>query len=143
METVQRKKITDCKFNKSWLAPDGDTVNYYLVSLEGEAVAYTLGTKDQNATNDWLKIGETLTFEIKDVLKRKISKINPEYVANPTTLTKSPTSAYDAGVGAMVGNAITNAVNMVIAGKANVDELEVIAESICSISINLKNKFAR
>lgn len=141
IKKMETKKIQNFSFKNTWTAPNGDVVHYFIVNLEGEDQPYSLGTRQPQP--DFLKIGEELTFEVRDVLKRKIVKVDPEYANNPTTTSKTPTSAYDAGVGAMVGNAITNAVNLVIAGKATVEQLDVIAESICQISINLKNKFAR
>ena len=75
---------------------------------------------------------------IKDVLKRTITRVQNQEQSQ----TKTTTSTFDGGVGAMVGNAITNACNLVVAGKANLEEIEAIAEEICRISNSLKLKFS-
>jgi hypothetical protein len=43
----------------------------------------------------------------------------------------------------MVGNAITNAVSLIVAGKITLEEFESVAETICEISNRLKQKFSK
>jgi hypothetical protein len=133
---VQTKKIQKSAFTKTWNAPDGNTIYYHEVFFNGDEQPYVYGSKSKDP--DFLQAGEELSFMIKDVLKRTITRVQTQEQSQ----TKTTTSTYDGGVGAMVGNAITNAVNLVAAGKANVEDIEDIAEQICLISNSLKLKFS-
>lgn len=133
---VQTKKIQKCAFTKTWSAPDGNTIYYHEVFFNGDDQPYIYGSKSKEP--EFLQAGEELCFTIKDALKRTITRVQTQ--EQPQT--KTTTSSYDGGVGAMVGNAITNAVNLVVAGKANVEDIEDIAEQICLISNSLKLKFS-
>lgn len=132
---VQTKKIQKSAFTKFWNAPDGNTIYYHEVLFNGDEQPYVYGSKSKDP--DFLQAGEELSFTIKDALKRTIIRVQTEQ-----SQTKTTTSSYDGGVGAMVGNAITNAVNLVVAGKANLNELEMVAEEICRVSNSLKLKFS-
>jgi len=132
---VQTKKIQKSAFTKSWNAPDGNTIYYHEVLFNGDEQPYVYGSKSKDP--EFLQAGEELSFTIKDALKRTITRVQTQEQLQTKT-----TTSYDGGVGAMVGNAITNACNLVVAGKANLEEIEAIAEEICRISNSLKLKFS-
>ena len=131
---VQTKKIQKCSFTKTWNAPDGNTIYYHEVLFNGDEQPFVYASKQKEP--DFLQAGEELSFMIKDALKRTITRVQTEQKQTATS------TGFDPGVGAMVGNAITNACNLVVAGKAKLEEIEVIAEEICRISNNLKQKFS-
>lgn len=129
---IQTKKIEKCVFTNEWNAKDG-TIYYHNVNLEGETEPFNIGSKQKEP--DFLKAGQELSFKIKDEIKRTIVRVQQEQA-------KPMTGVNDFGVGAMVGNAITNAVTLIANGKVDIKDLETIARRICVISSTLKNEFA-
>lgn len=128
------KKITKSAFKSEWKGPNG-IVFYHDVWLDGDDKSWNIGSQSKDP--DFLKAGQTLMFDVKDAAKRSIKRAKPaEYSKG------GGGSSYDGGIGAMVGNAITNAVSMVCHGKADLKDLEKVAHRICEISIELKKEFS-
>jgi hypothetical protein len=130
---VETKKIEKVVFSNSWNAPDG-VLYYNNIFFEGEQNPYVIGSKSQEP--EFLKPGLMLSFTVKDPIKRSIARVQPP-------AEKSSAGSYDGGIGAMVGNSITNAINLIVAGKAELGQLESIAETICEVSVRLKSKFTK
>lgn len=130
---LQSKKIESFSFTNEWKSNDG-VIYYYNVNLKGETEPYKIGFKQKDP--DFLKIGEELTFKIKDALKRSIVRVQP-----PEQIAAKSGNAY--GVGAMVGNAITNATALIVAGKVNIEDFEAISKRICAISAKLNEKYSQ
>jgi hypothetical protein len=128
----QAKEIESFSFNNEWKSNDG-VIYYYNINLKGETEPYKIGFKQKDP--DFLKVGEELTYKIKDEIKRSIVRVQP-----PEQLAAKTGNAY--GVGAMVGNAITNATALIVAGKVDIKDFEAISRRICKISSELNQKYS-
>jgi len=143
---VETKKIQKVSFSNTWNAPDGP-IHYFQVLFENEQYPYTIGSK--SVQPDFLKEGAELMYQIKDASKRTIVRFIPKeepskiFSGNPNTPAKAFSGGSDASTGMMVGNAITNAVSLIVAGKITLEEFESVAETICEISNRLKQKFSK
>jgi hypothetical protein len=128
----QAKEIESFSFNNEWKSNDG-VIYYYNINLKGETEPYKIGFKQKDP--DFLKVGEELTYKIKDEIKRSIVRVQP-----PEQVAAKTGNAY--GVGAMVGNAITNATALIVAGKVDIKDFEAISKRICKISSELNQKYS-
>jgi hypothetical protein len=128
----QAKEIESFSFNNEWKSNDG-VIYYYNINLKGETEPYKIGFKTKDP--DFLKVGEELTYKIKDEIKRSIVRVLP-----PEQLAAKTGNAY--GVGARVGNAITNATALIVAGKVDIKDFEAISKRICKISSELNQKYS-
>lgn len=88
------------------------------------------GQVRHNTSNGSELVGKELTYTLE---KNKKNGWNIVPV-------KSKKQVNDQAVGMMVGNALTNAVTLVVAGKTG-DDLEGTARKICQISEKLKQEF--
>ncbi len=127
------KKITKSSFKSEWAGPNG-IIYYHEIFLEGDDKAWQIGAQAKEP--DFLNAGQTLTYEIKDAAKRSLKRVK----LLPPVGGNGGGGGYD-GVGAMVGNAITNAVTLIAHGKADIKDLEKVAHRICEVSMELKKQF--
>jgi hypothetical protein len=127
------KQIKKVEFKQAWNGPNGE-VFYHDVWLGEDAKAWNIGAKEKNP--DFLSVGKELTFEVKDAAKRSIKRVNPMPVFG-----KGGGGGFD-GTGAMVGNALTNAVTLIVHDKAELKDIEALAKRICQISLDLKTQFS-
>jgi hypothetical protein len=127
---AQTKKIEKCVFSNEWKGPNG-SLFFHALTLEGDNLPWNIASITKEP--DFLQPGKLLTFNVKDESKRTIQRVQPE--------NKAPQGGNDYGVGAMVGNAITNATALAAAGKINLNEIGEWAEIICDISMTLKSKY--
>jgi len=130
-------KIEKSEFSKEWKGDKG-TIYYHNVQFEGDRVVWNIGAKDKNPA--FLAEGSTLTYEVKDEAKKSIKRVQPE--GGGGFGGRSGGGSFD-GTGAMVGNAISNAVTLIAHGKAELKDLEKLAHRICEISVELKEHFTK
>lgn len=128
------KKITKSAFKSEWKGPNG-IVFYHEIWLDGDDKPWQIGSQTKDP--DFLQAGKTLEYEVKDAAKRSLKRAKPM----PGSFSGGSGGGGFDGTGAMVGNAITNAVTLVSHGKAELKDLEKLAHRICEISIELKKQF--
>lgn len=128
---TQTKKIEKCVFSNEWKGPKG-SLFFHALTLEGDALPWNIASIAKEP--DFLQPGKELAFTIKDESKRTITRVSAE--------TKVPhQGGNDFGIGAMVGNAITNATTLAAAGKIEMNTIGDWAEIICDISMKIKEKY--
>lgn len=124
-------KIKSVTFKNEWNNPKGGVLYYHEIELENGDKGQ-IGTKKPNP----FAIGDDLTYTIEQTEKgNKIKRVLGGFTGN----NYGPRSKND-NTGMMVGNAITNAVNLVCNGKVEIKDIEATAKRICQISIKLKSE---
>ena len=109
-------------------------VYYHSIKFEGDDVTYNIGSKDESA--DFLKVGQTLTYEVPDTTK-------------PNSIKRVKENPFGGGggykpdtVGITIGNALSNATLLVAHGAVQPADLEAAARNIAKIAFKLKEEFA-
>lgn len=148
MTYLNKGVIEEVSRSKSFQTRRGPKCN---VNLKIQGVVYTIPFRDPNAPEDKLpKVGQEISFSFQekqngDYLNREVDVKTLELgavVASPTPGSGSRSSGVD---GVVIGHAITNAVNMVLAS-GNVDpsvalfEVAHVAKDIIRLSHQLKEQ---
>lgn len=131
---MKKSKVQSFTMQDSWSNVHGTYWPHDVKFENGDEV--TFNKKSQNA----YAMGEEVVYTTTPTdygLKGKQHKL--EDFQAPGAAPQSKGKSFD-GTGAMVGNAITNAISMYNADKIGWDKVEASANEICEISKRLKTK---
>lgn len=130
---TKQAKILSSTFKTEWNNPKGGLIYYHDVVLEGEGdKAWNIGSQTKNP--DFLAVGQTLNFEVKDQAKRSIKRV----------MVEAPQQSGGGGysqVGVTVGAALNQAVQLVSNGKVEMKDLKSTAHRLVEIAFELKEEF--
>lgn len=130
--------IKTSTWSNTW-SKNGNNVEYHKITFEDDNTTYTIGSKDKNPS--FLSVGQVLHYENKDE-KGNIKRVEAPQTNGSGLGSSASFSGYD-GTGAMIGNALSNAVLLVCHGKVTLDQLEATAKRIAEISTKLKEEFSK
>ena len=128
---AESKKILSSNFKSEWLGPNGKLYYHEVTFAEGEK-PWQIGTKEMNPS--FLEAGKTLNFEVKDMAKRSIKRVQADAPAFSGGASKSGNKGY------AIGNALTNAVLLVAHGKVELKDLKATAKRILDIGTELEGE---
>lgn len=127
-------KITKSTFKNEWKGANG-TVFYHEVEIEGDG-AWQIGSKDKEP--DFLKVGQTLSYEVKDAAKRSITRVK-EFNGG---------GGFGVGgykpdtIGITVGAALNQTAQLVSAGVVKFEDFKKVAHRLTEVALELKEEFA-
>lgn len=131
---AESKKILSSNFKSEWKGPNG-TVNYHEVTFEEGEKPWQIGAKEKNPS--FLEAGKTLNFEVKDMAKRSIKRVQADA---PVSGGQSSGSGYSQ-VGVTVGAALNQAVTLVSHGVVEFKDLKKTAHRLVEVAFELKEEF--
>jgi hypothetical protein len=122
--------ISAVAFKSEWQGPKG-TLYYHDVTIDGKK--YNIGAQEK--LPNFLKVGETIWYEVTDEAKGKIKRVKAPDFQPSQGGGKQPYN----NRGQAIGNALTNATLLVCHGKVDIKDLGKTAERILEIAENLSN----
>jgi hypothetical protein len=151
MSDVKTGTVKSITFNKEW-GTGVKATNYYDVEFtngdKGSIGCKVKGSiKEGDTFNYTTDIGvDGVSLNIRRVYDKPFDNTQGSAPSNPNPASRPNIGGYktDPGVGAMVGNSISNAVNIINANdKYTLDDLMAIADTICEVSGKLKEKYSK
>ena len=128
-------KIKSVEFKSEWANPKGGVIYYHDIEFENGDKGQ-IGKKEKNS----LSVGDELTYTVESTPKGNKIKTVSNFTGGGNYSGKSKGGFKSDNTGMMVGNAITNATNLVCHGKVDIKDLESVAKRICEISMKLKKE---
>ena len=129
-----KSKITARTEAKKYEGKNG--VIYYRNYTLDNGTVVNLGSSDENPS--WGQLGQEL--EVIENGTDNNGNVKYKRVTEQKSFGGGGGTKFDSA-GMMIGNAVTNAVQLVIHGKVEMKDLELVTDRICQISTTLKAKY--